>query len=326
MSSSRSEAHRLGIVGSVVVGAGSALGASAHASTFGVSSSVLVFHPPVNCASTSSGSPIANFSGECGSSGDTTSILGSAGAFLHVYIEATNYSCGCCSWPYHPRGFSSFSVNDLVISATGQTGTVALQFTVTLQGGWDGAVSCSDCVQNGWTPDEPSLAQMQVATGIGNPPAFVSLAPSGGSGSAVWTGTRQIGATGPNWDAELFVSPDLSHGRPCQSSSAWAEALVSFGPLNPDGSIGPIFTFPDCPTCTANAPSIGLVNNYFLAPPSLCPGDVNGDGLTNVLDFNILAGNFGSSVPPNTQGDLNGDGTVSAPDFNVLAGDFGCGT
>ena len=61
----------------------------------------------------------------------------------------------------------------------------------------------------------------------------------------------------------------------------------------------------------------------FTAPPS-CLGDVNGDGFTNVSDFTILAGNFGSSVAPNTNGDLNGDGLVNAGDFVILAGDFGC--
>jgi hypothetical protein len=63
----------------------------------------------------------------------------------------------------------------------------------------------------------------------------------------------------------------------------------------------------------------------IFAPPGDCPGDVNGDGDTNSSDFVILAGNFGSAVPPNTGGDLNGDGLVNASDFVILAGDFGCG-
>jgi hypothetical protein len=59
-------------------------------------------------------------------------------------------------------------------------------------------------------------------------------------------------------------------------------------------------------------------------PAPACVGDINGDGFTNAGDFVILAGNFGSSVPPNTAGDLNGDGVVNASDFVILAGDFGC--
>ena len=61
-----------------------------------------------------------------------------------------------------------------------------------------------------------------------------------------------------------------------------------------------------------------------LFAPAVCIGDVNGDGSTNAADFTILAGNFGSNVPPNTGGDLNGDGIVNAADFTILAGDFGC--
>jgi len=58
--------------------------------------------------------------------------------------------------------------------------------------------------------------------------------------------------------------------------------------------------------------------------PTPCPGDVNGDGSTNISDFNILASQFGQSVAPNTGGDLTGDGLVNIADFNILAGDFGC--
>jgi len=63
----------------------------------------------------------------------------------------------------------------------------------------------------------------------------------------------------------------------------------------------------------------------FATPAPSCVGDVNGDGHTNVADFNILAGSFGSSVTPFTAGDLTGDGFVNVADFNLLAGDFGCG-
>jgi len=61
-------------------------------------------------------------------------------------------------------------------------------------------------------------------------------------------------------------------------------------------------------------------------PPPSCAGDVNGDGDTNVADFNILASNFGSAVTPGTSGDLTGDGIVNVADFNILASNFGCVT
>ena len=58
--------------------------------------------------------------------------------------------------------------------------------------------------------------------------------------------------------------------------------------------------------------------------PAPCPGDINADGVVNLDDFIILAGNFGSGpgmTPP--QGDLNGDGFVDLDDFIILAGNFG---
>jgi len=89
------------------------------------------------------------------------------------------------------------------------------------------------------------------------------------------------------------------------------------------------------PPISGNGANLGLAPNFAsisgtqfvqvtIAPPPSCPGDVTGDGATNVADFNILASHFGQSVDPNTNGDLSGDGFVDVADFNVLASDFGC--
>ncbi len=63
----------------------------------------------------------------------------------------------------------------------------------------------------------------------------------------------------------------------------------------------------------------------FTTAPSPCLGDINGDGKTNTLDFNILASTFGQTVPIGTGADLAQDGVVNSGDFNVLAFAFGCG-
>ncbi len=59
------------------------------------------------------------------------------------------------------------------------------------------------------------------------------------------------------------------------------------------------------------------------APPD-CPGDLNGDGLTDIYDFGLFASTFGQSVAPNTGGDMNGDGFVDVHDFAIFGPDFGC--
>ena len=57
----------------------------------------------------------------------------------------------------------------------------------------------------------------------------------------------------------------------------------------------------------------------------VCPGDVNGDGATDVSDFFALGGNFGTaSGALRADGDLNCDGAVDVSDFFILGGDFGC--
>jgi len=71
-------------------------------------------------------------------------------------------------------------------------------------------------------------------------------------------------------------------------------------------------------------PDLPCGSRYQLSVARYCPGDVTGDGRTNALDFNILAGNFAHAVPPNTGGDLDGNGFVNALDFNLMAGNFAC--
>jgi hypothetical protein len=62
-----------------------------------------------------------------------------------------------------------------------------------------------------------------------------------------------------------------------------------------------------------------------VVPPLPCVGDLDGDGDTDVFDFGLFAGSFGSLVPPGTGGDLDGDGDVDVFDFGIFAGHFGCG-
>lgn len=57
---------------------------------------------------------------------------------------------------------------------------------------------------------------------------------------------------------------------------------------------------------------------------SACAGDVNGDLVVDLADFNVLAIHFGmSSGATRAEGDLDGDGDVDLGDFNILATSFG---
>ncbi|MEO0530651.1 MAG: GEVED domain-containing protein [Planctomycetota bacterium] len=76
--------------------------------------------------------------------------------------------------------------------------------------------------------------------------------------------------------------------------------------------------------------STGEVEDYLL-PRSLTPtsvdplaSDFNGDGSVDLLDLDILGGNFGTGPgATKAQGDANGDGNVDLLDLDILGSEFG---
>lgn len=57
--------------------------------------------------------------------------------------------------------------------------------------------------------------------------------------------------------------------------------------------------------------------------PSAKKGDINGDGVVNVVDLGILIDNYGKSPLPNPKADLNGDGAVTVVDLGILIDNYG---
>jgi len=82
------------------------------------------------------------------------------------------------------------------------------------------------------------------------------------------------------------------------------------------------------PLACEDAPPIDVAEPIDVCPPlppPPCQGDVNEDGSTNVLDFNIFALNFGAGPgATRSQGDLTGDGKVNVSDFNIIANNYQC--
>lgn len=60
---------------------------------------------------------------------------------------------------------------------------------------------------------------------------------------------------------------------------------------------------------------------FNLSP--LIPGDVNGDGVVDLLDLDIIGFNFGLMPATRCEGDLNGDGKVDLLDLDILGSTFG---
>ncbi len=54
-----------------------------------------------------------------------------------------------------------------------------------------------------------------------------------------------------------------------------------------------------------------------------CRADVNGNGVVDFGDLNVVLSNFGQNVAPGTNGDATGDGVVNFADLNLVLSGFG---
>jgi hypothetical protein len=97
-----------------------------------------------------------------------------------------------------------------------------------------------------------------------------------------------------------------------------------------DDSLSVWLEWIDAPATIASGTTISGSFTITATPPGAaptpeCPGDVDGDGDTDVFDFADLASGFGAGPgATRAEGDLTGDGFVDVFDFADLASDFGC--
>jgi hypothetical protein len=98
---------------------------------------------------------------------------------------------------------------------------------------------------------------------------------------------------------------------------------------DPSGAVGPACVdVPEADCLASSGTYRGDGTACADAPfPCRCPGDVDGDGKTDVFDFAEVASSFGAGIPAcatRAEGDVNCDGVVDVFDFADLAADFGC--
>ena len=67
----------------------------------------------------------------------------------------------------------------------------------------------------------------------------------------------------------------------------------------------------------------GPLESHISVEARLPSGDVNGDGIVNVLDLILVARQLGKSLPPNSPEDINGDGIVNIFDLTLVAQGIG---
>lgn len=123
------------------------------------------------------------------------------------------------------------------------------------------------------------------------------------------------------WNARIYVKTFTHTFNGCGQQTAVAGATIELqlGDLQPDGSYGPVFDLPS--GITANAPSIGLIDNYFQPAAAPCPWDLDGSGDVGVTDLLAVLAAWGAPAagPP----DFDGDGVVGVTDLLALLGNWG---
>jgi len=60
-----------------------------------------------------------------------------------------------------------------------------------------------------------------------------------------------------------------------------------------------------------------IINTVTLTAASMPPGDVDGNGVVNIADFNLIKTNFGTTVANRNLGDLSGDSFVDLVDYRL---------
>jgi hypothetical protein len=171
---------------------------------------------------------------------------------------------------------------------------------VVLFGGVD-----SNWVHNGETWEwDGSAWTLRAASGPG-PRAWHALAYDSARGVTVLFGGSGGGDDTWEWDGTDWALADTTGPSP-----RWGHALAY------DSARGVTVLF------GGNALS-DSGETWEYGPP--CPGDLNGDGRTDLADLGILLADFGCTPPGPCVGDLNGDGRTDLADLGILLADFGCG-
>ena len=250
---------------------------------------------------------------------------GEIGGVPRVYLDARHIIDGCCNRQFFPQIRSYYNLVDLEITGSGGA-MITAQCTVDVFAFHDLWYECDNCPPDGPATPDPPTSSMQVIFGHTGGDDVVLNAPTTGWHSLTWTGVFNTAQPSLTWNVDVQGAMNMTITTGTQQVSLgelYAVALL--GPVNADGTIGPVFTFPDCPTCSANAPSINLIDNYIHPMPGTCIADVDNDEDTDLSDFSQFATNFGrTDLLPGTGGDLDYDGDCDLSDFARFASNFGC--
>jgi hypothetical protein len=179
----------------------------------------------------------------------------------------------------------------------------------------------------------------QTSAGSNNPGRFIG---PGGTAGQPWMLYR---GTGANQADQTFLGPGTglpavewptpvtaSRGAPVDlriildtTNPAWSAQWQAKNPADATFTTVRNDVYATNPTiggvgiAIANTDIMTQINSFRLETngPTFTPGDVNGDGLVNLLDFNSISDNFFNTPATRPQGDLDGNIAVDFADFRL---------
>jgi hypothetical protein len=140
--------------------------------------------------------------------------------------------------------------------------------------------------------------------------------PSHGTGILAVLKLKALNKPGANeiiFDSGTQVAA-VGHDSDMTGTLSSTSVTIETGPT-PTPTSAPTPTKPPAPTPTPTQPP-----TVTPTPVPAIPGDVNGDGSVNILDYTLLSNAFGTSNP---DADFNSDGIVNILDFQILSNNFG---
>lgn len=133
-----------------------------------------------------------------------------------------------------------------------------------------------------------------------------------------------VSATGANLTLNFQPTATLSPSpTPASIRTPTPTTFVSSTPaltLTPTPTPTPI---PSPSTFPTSGPTVTPGATITATPPPALAGDINSDGVVNLLDYSILFAAFGSQPPSDARADLNGDGKINLLDYSILFANFG---
>jgi len=243
--------------------------------------------------------------------------------------------------PFNPQTFDITGVELAAPTAGAVSGTLVIDNTdLTSSGPGTGSADGDDIVTIDATALDPSNASFTLAGDFNSFVWDFGQVPMLSGAAPLDLNVVNLEAT-PGLTADLDIDAIQGSGDTgafdvdlVPQSGVAAGASVAFQAIVdasvPEGAYQAVYTIQtsdeDIPGATAGAP-LTLTVSVEVTAPSPCDGDTNGDGVTDVFDFNTVTQNFGTAAGATRQtGDLTNDGAVNVFDFNIVTQDFGCGT